>query len=325
MESKKYFPSLNLKYDIIPKVFDVRFGAAKSLGLPDYGALLPSQPTVTPPNASSPTGTIALYNPNLKPYVVYNYDLSAEYYLNSSGLFTASVYHKTFNNFIVNFSQQATPALLANQYGAPTPPSVASGVTSLNNYVINSSANINDATGNYNGFELDYKQTLSFLPQPFNTISVQANWSRLFVGGIRTNQTLTTASTQQNAALQQVAYEQLYTTAVTNEFNFVVSDTYKKLNAMVAFNYTGASLLTDASDAVAYTGQATNFYIAKTMFSAYPVTNVRLEYRASSRVTPYFQVYNLFNRPQYNTIDGHMTLRAQYGDPTYELGIRGVW
>jgi iron complex outermembrane receptor protein len=324
MTDKRYYPSINLKYDIVPKTFDVRFGAAKSLGLPDYGALLPTQPTVTDPTASSPTGTISVYNPNLKPYVVYNYDLSAEYYINPAGLFTASVYHKQFNNYIINFSQQATPALLA-QYGAPTPPSVLNGAQSLNSYVVNTTQNINDASGTYNGFELDYKQTLTFLPQPFNAVSVQANWSRLFVGGIHTHEPLSAASTQQNAALQQLAYEQLYTTAVTNEFNFVVSDTYKKLNAMVAFNYTGASLLTDVSDAVAYTGQTGNFYIQKTMFAPYAVTNVRLEYRASRRVTPYFQVYNLFNRPQYNTIDGHMTLRAQYGDPTYEVGIRGVW
>jgi TonB-dependent receptor len=324
MSDKRYFPSLNLKYDLIPKTFDVRFGVAKSLGLPDYGALLPSQPTITDPTASTPTGTISVYNPNLRPYVVYNYDLSAEYYLNPAGLFTVSVYHKTFNNYIVNFSQQATPALLA-QYGAPTPPAVSAGTASLSQYNVNSSQNINDATGSYNGFELDYKQTLSFLPQPFNTISVQANWSRLFVGGIRTHTNLSPTSTQQNAALQQVVYEQLYTTAVTNEFNVVVSDTYKKLNAMVAFNYTGASLLSDASDTVAFTGQATNFYIQRNMFAPYAVTNVRLEYRASRRVTPYFQVYNLFNRPQYNTVDGHMTLRAQYGDPTYEVGIRGVW
>ena len=93
----------------------------------------PSRPTVTDPTASTPTGTISVYNPNLKPYVVYNYDLSAEYYLNPAGLFTVSVYHKTFNNYIVNFSQQATPALLA-QYGAPTPPAVSAGTASLAQY-----------------------------------------------------------------------------------------------------------------------------------------------------------------------------------------------
>ncbi len=154
---------------------------------------------------------------------------------------------------------------------------------------------------------------------------MQANYSRLFITGIRTNQVLSNSSSFQNAALQQIAYLQLQTTAVTNEFNFEINGTYKKLNALVTFNYTGPSLLSLTSDTVAYTGQNTNFYVRKTMFGPYPTTNVRLEYAINKRITPYFQVYNLFNRPQYNTVDGHVTLRSQYGDPTYELGIRGVW
>ncbi len=318
MIDKRYYPSINLKYNFTRNL-DVRAAASKSLGLPDYGALLPTQPTVTDPTASTPTGTISVYNPGLKPYVIYNYDLSGEYYFNPSGFVSASLYHKQFQNYIITFSQTATPALLA-QYGAPTPTAAP-----LNQYNITSSLNIPDASGYYNGFELAYNQTLSFLPAPFNTVGVQVNWSRLFIGGIRTNTTLSSTSSFQNAALQQIAYLQLYTTAVTNEFNFEINGTYKKLNALATFNYTGASLLSDTSQTVQYTGAPANFYIAKTMFAPRALTNLRLEYALSRRVTPYFQVYNLFNRPQYNTIDGHLTLRSQYGDPTYELGIRGVW
>ncbi len=316
---KRYYPSLNMKYNFT-KDFDVRLGAAKSLGLPDYNQLVPSQPTVTDPTASSPTGTISIFNPKLRPYVVYNYDLTAEYYFVPSGFVSASVYHKQFQNYIVSLTQAGTQAI-ANQFGINT----AALNAPITSYNVTSTANINDTSGYYNGFELAYNQTLSFLPAPFNTVGVQANWSRLFIGGLRTNQTLSNASSFQNAALQQIAYLQLQTTAVTNEFNFEVNGTYKKLNALVTFNYTGPSLLSLTNDSVAYTGQSTNFYVRKTMFGPYPTTNVRLEYAINKRITPYFQVYNLFNRPQYNTVDGHVTLRSQYGDPTYEVGIRGVW
>ena len=254
---ERYYPSFNLKYNFT-KNFDVRFGAAKSLGLPDYNQLIPSAPTITDPNASNPVGTISIFNPNIKAYTVYNYDLSFEYYFNPSGFLSASLYNKRFQNYLVTFTQGGTPALAA-QYGV--------GATSqpISNYNITSTVNIPDSSGYYNGFELAYNQTLSFLPPPFNTTGLQINWSRLFIGGIRTHQILSNASPFQNAVLQQDAYLALYKTAITNEFNIALNTTYKRLNAFVTMNYTGAGLLSTTQATVAYTGQATNFYDLKAM------------------------------------------------------------
>ncbi len=104
MVDKRYYPSLNLKYSFTPN-FDVRFGAAKSLGLPDYNQLVPSQPTITDPTPTVATGTISVFNRGLTPYTIYNYDLTAEYYFNPSGFVSASVYDKRFQNYLVTFTQ----------------------------------------------------------------------------------------------------------------------------------------------------------------------------------------------------------------------------
>jgi hypothetical protein len=56
-----WFPSLNLKYNISPNLV-ARFGAAKSIGLPDYSDLLPGAPTVT-----EPTSTDARQSRDLQP------------------------------------------------------------------------------------------------------------------------------------------------------------------------------------------------------------------------------------------------------------------
>lgn len=319
LDSRQY-PSINMKYNFT-KNFDLRVGAYKSLGLPDYNNLLPSAPTVTDPTASSPSGTISVFNPGITPYTIYNYDASLEYYFNhGSSFISASVYDKRFQNYLVTFTQGGSAALAA-QYGVNT----SSLNFPISQYNITSTINIPDASGYYNGLELAYNQTLTFLPAPFNTSGIQINWSRLSISGIHTHEVLSSTSANQNAALQRQAFLALYNTAITNEFNFAFNTTYKRLNAFITLNYTGEGLLSNTSNTVTYTGAPADFYISQTKTAPRALTDVRLEYQLSSRVTPYIQVHNLFNRPIINTVDERTVLHAQYGDPSYEIGIRGVW
>ena len=326
IEDKRYYPSINMKYNFT-KDFDVRFGAAKSLGLPDYNQLVPSQPTVTDPTASSPTGTISIFNPSLKPYTVYNYDLTAEYYFVPSGFVSASVYHKQFNNFIVSLTQTGTQAI-ANQFGINT----ATLNAPITSYNVASTANINDGAGYYNGFELAYNQTLSFLPAPFNTVGVQANWSRLFIGGIRTNQVLSNSSSFQNAALQQ---DRLACSCRDDRRATTTSSTSRSTGPTRSGTpWSPSTTPAPASLSLArrhgglHRRQSTNFYVRKTMFGSLirrPTCGWNTP--STSAITPRTSrsLQPVQPLPQYNTVDGHVTLRSQYGDPTYELGIRGVW
>jgi hypothetical protein len=55
------------------------------------------------------------------------------------------------------------------------------------------------------------------------------------------------------------------------------------------------------------------------------VVDLRLDYKWNKRYTPYFQARNILKRP---IIIAKPTLpfnHAEYGDPIYELGVRGAW
>ncbi len=53
--------------------------------------------------------------------------------------------------------------------------------------------------------------------------------------------------------------------------------------------------------------------------------DVRIEYKYNRKFTPYFQARNIFARPIVMSTPTEPFNRAEYGDPIYELGVRGVW
>ncbi|MCX6955925.1 MAG: TonB-dependent receptor, partial [Verrucomicrobia bacterium] len=156
-----WFPSLNTKYNL-SRNLQLRFGAAKSIGLPDYNDLTPGAPTISDPTSTA-RGKVSLFNPGLKPFTVENYDLNLEYYYGQGGLISASVFRKTFKISIVDATQTLDPATAAalgiaqGQLGYP-----------FDQYYVSYKFNIPD-TGHYNGVEFSYAQRFSFLPKPFNT------------------------------------------------------------------------------------------------------------------------------------------------------------
>lgn len=94
--SYNYFlPSLNLRYKILDDLV-VRFAAARVLARPNFDQLgvgLTVNANVLNINAA---------NPNLKPYLSDQVDLSFEYYLPKSGLISLAFFYKNVNNFIID-------------------------------------------------------------------------------------------------------------------------------------------------------------------------------------------------------------------------------
>lgn len=88
-------PSLNLRYDITDD-FTARLAVARVLARPDFAQLgvgLTVNANVLSINAA---------NPQLKPYLSDQIDLSFEYYLPHSGILSLTLFHKSIDNFIVN-------------------------------------------------------------------------------------------------------------------------------------------------------------------------------------------------------------------------------
>ncbi len=88
-------PSLLVKYKV-NNDFNLRASFTNTISRPKYSNLVPSV------NISMSDNTITLGNPELKPTISYNFDLSGEYYFQSVGLISAGVFAKRINKFIVD-------------------------------------------------------------------------------------------------------------------------------------------------------------------------------------------------------------------------------
>lgn len=138
-------PSALAIYNFTPEM-RVKGAVTQTIGRPDY-----SQYAARSSFSVSTGGvlTVNIGNPALKPLKATNYDLSYEWYLPRSGLFSAAVFHKDIDGLIFTGSSAGSPA----QY---------QGVTYANVVL---SQPLNAGSGKVDGLELSYEQNqLSFLP-----------------------------------------------------------------------------------------------------------------------------------------------------------------
>ncbi len=98
-ESKDHYtnvlPSLLVKYKVNSD-FNLRASFTNTISRPKYSNLVPSV------NISMSDNTITVGNPELKPTISYNFDLSGEYYFKSVGLVSAGIFAKRIDDFIVD-------------------------------------------------------------------------------------------------------------------------------------------------------------------------------------------------------------------------------
>ena len=109
-------------------------------------------------------------------------------------------------------------------------------------------------------------------------------------------------------------------------FNASVSYSIGKFGFTVTSNYTGYVLKTASRVTTKYSDEAFNRYIFEYQSQApRELIDVRMDYKWSRRFTPYFQARNVFGRPIIMSTQDRPLNHAEYGDPIYELGVRGVW
>ncbi|MEO9635025.1 MAG: TonB-dependent receptor [Parasphingorhabdus sp.] len=96
-------------------------------------------------------------NPDLQPYEAWNFDASAEYYFSSNGAITANIFYKDIKNFIVSsFEENGTR--FGIDFDEATIP-------------------INGTSAEVFGFEMGFAQAFSFLPDPFDGLLVNLNYT----------------------------------------------------------------------------------------------------------------------------------------------------
>ncbi len=159
---KKFFPSIHFRYQVTPE-FLLRASYSTSMARPAISQLIAD--TVIDPSAQ----TINQNNPGLLPTTSQSYDLSAEYYFKNSGLLTVGVFRKDLKDFIWTDSKF-----------------LGTGADNgFNGQYVGWQYNTqrNAGTAKIDGQEINYMQRLEFLPRPFNTLTLHANYTHLKTSG----------------------------------------------------------------------------------------------------------------------------------------------
>jgi TonB-dependent receptor len=146
-------PSLNLRTDLNDEMV-LRFSASRGITRPSLSDLAPSE------TVSAVNPTVTKGNPDLKPYLATQLDLSWEWYFKKECLFSLAVFNKEIDSLIV------TKAVV--EHYVPYDPARPAG-----DFIITTPINGDKAT--ITGFEANYQQPFSFLPAPFDGFGILAN------------------------------------------------------------------------------------------------------------------------------------------------------
>jgi TonB-dependent receptor len=148
-----FFPSLQAKYNIADDLL-ARAAFSTAIARPGFNQISAAK-TIDFSN-----GTISQGNPALQPTTDYNFDLSLEYYLPNGGILSAGAFDKEYENYIV-----PTTVTVTNVPGG----------TAGQTFLETSFKNI--AGSEVQGLEFQYTQQFLFLPEPFNGLGFDSNFT----------------------------------------------------------------------------------------------------------------------------------------------------
>ncbi len=173
-----YYPSVHLTYNATANLL-FRAAYALTYGKPDYGNLIPNT-TVTENDVAEGAdpsvlrGSLNVSNPALKPWKADNFDLSAEYYTESGGVFSAGVYRKDIAGF---FDNRVTLATAADLEALGLEPEYVGWMLATT---------VNGGDARVDGIEFNLRQSLEPLGRWVRHFSVFANATKLKLYGSRT-------------------------------------------------------------------------------------------------------------------------------------------
>jgi TonB-dependent receptor len=149
-----FLPSATIRFDWSPK-FDIRAAVSRTLTRPTLTQLTLSQSfTFRPPNQSS----ISVGNPQLKPYLAWNFDAGVDYYFGRTSYVSLAGFYKTISNFVSDGTFNETI------FGEP--------------FLVTRPINANKSK--VYGFEATVQYTFDkILPAPFDGLGFSANYTKV--------------------------------------------------------------------------------------------------------------------------------------------------
>jgi TonB-dependent receptor len=227
-----------------------------SFGRPPFANLVPNE---TPNDAAR---IITVNNPALKPQYAKKWDATVEYYLKPMGLFSAGWFHKTITDYIVSGINTGTVGTGAdNGYNGEY-----AGYDVL--------TTVNAGTAYVQGMEFSFRYPLTFLPHPFNGLSINANYTKIVTHGNYGGKAyLTTRDIV--GFIPKVA-------------NVDLTYKYRAFNSRVLVSYIGDYITTFSAPA----SPLNVFKGARTM------VNVGLGWQVRPSANLFCEISNIFNSPQ---------------------------
>ncbi|MBL9186963.1 MAG: TonB-dependent receptor [Opitutaceae bacterium] len=161
-----WFPSASVKYKISQN-FDAQVGFSSTIRRPTFRDVSGVW------DVNDEALTVRLPNPALKPETSRNFAARLAYYFEPVGILAANVYQNNVRGLFIQNN------LTAQEYGYR-------GELDLSGYTfITTTPSVNDVT--VRGMELEYSQSLSFLPAPFKGLNVRASYTRSYASIRRVN------------------------------------------------------------------------------------------------------------------------------------------
>ncbi len=296
-----FYPSLTFKYTP-HKTLIVRGGVSQTVGHPDYTDLVTSVQSESLPTANDASITRA--DPNLEPYQALNFDLGADYYLGSTGVFGVTVFHKKLDNFITSRSMTVDERNAAVTELGFNPADFNGGTTT-----------VNGSAATYKGIEVSYAQNLAFLPKPFDGFDIQANYSYTDI----TSPDLDTEYSAKRAVTPQT-------------FNLILGYRIGRFKAAVTNNWVSESLYGGFVNTSYFSGTGDNRLLR--MKDEKWTTDVKLEYSLTKYLSVYVLARNVFNTGRDEFFQGYIKAKedirlpqryGEFGDPYFTFGLRGTF
>jgi len=147
----------------------IRLARTETLTRPDYIQYAP----ITQINSFNNYGRAA--NADLKPAHSTNYDVAISVYQNHIGLFTISGFHKNIDDLIFQTRYYISRGFIDPLPGMNIPEAWYSQASPQMDTFIN-----NPYPAEYKGFELDLQTNFWYLPQPFQGIVLNLNYTRIW-------------------------------------------------------------------------------------------------------------------------------------------------
>jgi iron complex outermembrane recepter protein len=167
-EYLRWFPSINASYNLRENLV-ARAAYYTSIGRPLYsqytgsggtGLVLPDET-----QAPSPNNRIQVNNVGIKPWSAETYKVSLEYYFERVGLLSIGAFHRNFENFFGSTVIHATPEFLSLYNLDPSTYGGFDVATQFNQ----------PGKVRMEGYDVAYKQALTFLPEWARGVQVFAN------------------------------------------------------------------------------------------------------------------------------------------------------